>query len=270
VNTLTEKIKNIEESSSANLVCVFDFSKTMTLPFFEGKKAGSTFAQFRDLNLIDDSYTTEAKKLFDEYYPFEISTEISLEEKKRKLKDWWIKHFELLIKFGVNKTMVQGVAEMGNIKLRDKVKELFVECKDKNIPIIIISGGVGSVILAILEKERINFPNVFVESTFFIWDESGNAAGFSSPVIHTLNKKEVELSHATLTNLMGRENVLLAGDSVRDLDMTEGVSVKNILSVGYLNDIRDSEEEFNKNYDLVLKSKDADFSFILDIVKKMI
>ncbi|MEQ2206854.1 hypothetical protein XENOCAPTIV_003833, partial [Xenoophorus captivus] len=59
-------------------------------------------------------------------------------------------------------------------------------------------------------------------------------------LIHSYNKRDVALSHATaLRELHGRPNVLLLGDSLGDLNMADGVSeAQNILTVGFLNDQR--------------------------------
>lgn len=66
----------------------------------------------------------------------------------------------------------------------------------------------------------------------------GVLRAFQGQLIHTFNKREGALSHASgLRVLQGRPNVLLLGDSLGDLTMADGVSEhQNILTIGFLND----------------------------------
>lgn len=84
VSDLKNKIERILTGGSKNLVCIFDFDKTLTYPMWGGQNVSTTFSQLRDLGLIDESYTQESKKLFEQYHPIEISETIFIEEKKQK------------------------------------------------------------------------------------------------------------------------------------------------------------------------------------------
>lgn len=68
--------------------------------------------------------------------------------------------------------------------------------------------------------------------------DKGVLRAFKGQLIHTFNKREGALLHAAhLTELQGRPNVLLLGDSLGDLTMADGVAQpQHILTVGYLND----------------------------------
>lgn len=72
----------------------------------------------------------------------------------------------------------------------------------------------------------------------FLLHKKGVLRAFKGQLIHTFNKREGALSHAArLTELQGRPNVLLLGDSLGDLTMADGVSEpENILTIGFLND----------------------------------
>lgn len=66
----------------------------------------------------------------------------------------------------------------------------------------------------------------------------GVLRAFKGQLIHTFNKREGALSHAAgVSALRGRHNVLLLGDSLGDLTMSDGVSEpRSILTIGFLND----------------------------------
>eukprot|EP00064_Thunnus_orientalis_P019162 superscaffoldBa00004672_g19276 len=83
----------------------------------------------------------------------------------------------------------------------------------------------------------------------------GVLRAFKGQLIHTFNKREGALSHAArLTELQGRPNVLLLGDSLGDLTMADGVSEpENILTIGFLNDqVEERKETYVNSFDIVL------------------
>lgn len=85
--------------------------------------------------------------------------------------------------------------------------------------------------------------------------EKGVLRAFKGQLIHTFNKREGALSHAArLTELQGRPNVLLLGDSLGDLTMADGVSEpENILTIGFLNDqVEERKETYVNSFDIVL------------------
>lgn len=61
---------------------------------------------------------------------------------------------------------------------------------------------------------------------------------FKGQLIHIYNKREGALLNTQhFQELHSRSNVLLLGDSLGDLNMSDGVSdLQNILTIGYLND----------------------------------
>jgi hypothetical protein len=46
---------------------------------------------------LSEEYSKASYELFDYYNPIEINPEISLEEKKKEMNNWWNKHFNLLL-----------------------------------------------------------------------------------------------------------------------------------------------------------------------------
>ena len=65
-----------------------------------------------------------------------------------------------------------------------------------------------------------------------------NIAGFENDMIHMFNKNESCIhSSPYFDELRGRRNVLLMGDSLGDIKMTQGLPEPNtILKIGFLND----------------------------------
>ncbi len=64
--------------------------------------------------------------------------------------------------------------------------------------------------------------------------------GWQDAIIHSLNKNESAVHQSDSSyfeKLTCRENVILLGDNLGDLKMSQGVAhIKNILKIGFLND----------------------------------
>lgn len=67
--------------------------------------------------------------------------------------------------------------------------------------------------------------------------EVQTAIGFKGDLIHTFNKNQSSIdNHDYFEHLRARNNVILLGDSLGDLDMAEGVKEVNaLLKIGFLN-----------------------------------
>ena len=83
-----------------------DFDRTLTKTFVNGEKTPSLISELRRRNYISEEYSKAAQALADKYHPIEINTSIPPAEKKKAMNEWWTKHFELLIKSGLNKKQI--------------------------------------------------------------------------------------------------------------------------------------------------------------------
>lgn len=264
-----KKIDIIINDGAEKLLCVFDFDKTLSYPFWKGKNVSTTFSLFRDLDMISPEYTKESRELFEEYYPKEVSTDLSIEEKAVYMNEWWSKHLELFIKHKINKEMIMKSVQMGSLHLRIGVKEFFENANKKGIPIFVLSAGLGDVILAVLEEEGINYPNIHLISNFYTFNRDGVAVEHNPLIIHSFNKDEASVPEEMLNTFSGRTNILLAGDSVSDLHMTKGLDTKEILSFGFLNGNLAIEQSFRDKFDIVLLDAEESFKTLNDILNKI-
>lgn len=84
-------------SSPDNLHILSDFDRTLTYGSQDGIKTPTLISLLRDGKHLTDDYSERAQSLFDRYHPLEISHELTVEEKKPIMLEWWRKHFELMI-----------------------------------------------------------------------------------------------------------------------------------------------------------------------------
>lgn len=265
-----EKAKEIIIKAGAKkLHVIADFDRTLTKAFHKGEKASSIISHLRSGKYLTGDYAPRAHALFDEFHPIEIDSKISFEEKKAKMQEWWEKHFELLIEVGLDKdTIKQANRDMikeNALIFRDGVEDFLGFLKKRKIPLIIMSASVGDLIMEFMNQKGVYYDNVQAISNLLEWDKTGKATGIKD-IIHVFNKTEVEVG---FSEVKGRTNVLLLGDSIGDVGMIEGFPYKNLIKIGFLNEnVEQNMDLFKQNYDVVLLG-DGNFSFINDLIKEI-
>lgn len=267
-----EKKKNAIISKGANeLHILSDFDRTITYAFIDGEKVSTSFASIRDNNYLGEEYINKAKEYFEKFHPIEVSEDFSFEEKDKVLDDWWKKHFEILIEYGITKRIFLEIVEKGRVILRKGVKKFFEFCKDKNIPIVIISSGLGDFIPEMLMKEGILFENVYVYSNMFKFDSQGNAVGMGKEIIHTINKRIKNIEEIGFyLEIKDRKNLILLGDDLTDLKMSEGFVYDNLIKIGFLNAGVDTDLDlYKENFDFIVLN-DGEFDSINELVEGVV
>lgn len=265
--------REISEDGAEKLHVLADFDRTLTKAFVDGKSIPSLISILRDENYLTPDYPQKAKDLYAKYHSIEINTNISLEERKKAMKEWWATHFELLIKSGLNKKDIESVVASGRIRFREGFADFADFLKEKNIPLVIMSssGLGGDPILMCLEKEGKLSDNIYIISNSFEWDKEGKAVAVKGPIIHSMNKDETMLqSFLVFEKIKERKNILLLGDNLGDVGMVEGFDYENLIKVGFLNEaVAESLAEYKKNYDVVILN-DSSFDFINKLLREMV
>jgi 5'-nucleotidase len=268
-----EKIQNkIISEGKENLHVLADFDRTLTKAFLNGEKTPSIISVLRNENYLSEEYSIKAKELANYYHPIEVDPALSIKVKKKKMQEWWEKHFDLLIKSGLNKKNLKRVIDDGKIEFREGIPEMLDYLNEKNIPLVIISSsGIGDLIPMYLEKNNKLYKNIHIITNLYKWDSKGNAIDIKKPIIHVFNKDETVLNEIPeiYKEVENRKNVLLLGDSLGDLGMIEGFEYKNLLKVGFLNEeIEKNIKNYRNNFDVII-TNDSDANYVNDFIKKI-
>ncbi|MFA5012980.1 MAG: hypothetical protein WC520_00230 [Candidatus Paceibacterota bacterium] len=270
---LAKKKQLIKEAGAGALHILTDFDKTLTKTYVNGKIFPSVISILRDNEYLSKSYSVKAQELYNKYRPIEIDPDISYEEKKAVMHEWWMAHFDLLIKAGLNKSHLAQAAESGSILFRHGMGEFFGILKTKNIPVVIMSssGLGGETIYMLLEKINSLSDNVHIISNTFEWDDDGNLLAVKEPIIHSLSKKELTVKdYPVFERIKNRKNVILIGDNLEDVDMIEGFDYENLISIGFLNEnVEANLEKYKKYYDVIILD-DAPMDYINDLIKEVL
>ena len=180
----------------------------------------------------------------------------------------WGKTHALLIEGGLTYDAITKSVANSMITFREGVVELFEFLEARDIPVLIFSAGLADVIEEVLrQKLHRSFKNIKIVSNRMIFDGDGHLVSFKGKTIHVLNKNEHALDmagplHDELGDSDGpnedsasvkkRTNVLLLGDHIGDLGMSDGLDYETRISVGFLNDnVEKSLDSYRKAFDLV-------------------
>jgi cytosolic 5'-nucleotidase 3 len=260
----------LEKFNRNNFHIVADFDKTITKAVINGKKHSSSWALIREEDYLGEEYSRKAHKLFEKYHPIEISKTIPYEERYKEMINWWKEHKDLLVECGLSKEIIEKTIKKDKVEFRENYETFFQLLKENNIPILIFSAGIGNIIEGILKLKKQLTSNIQIIANFFKFDENGKTTGYKyDRVVNTYNKNEHQLEdHPYQKEIKDRKNVLLLGDQMGDLGMTEGIEHNEIIKVGFANTESD-KEVFQKHFDLVI-TEDGPLDEINKIIKEIL
>ncbi len=239
-----DTIKLFEDYDS--LYIVTDFDKTIT----DGNSS-SSWSLLSKSNLSNTNYKDERNLLFDKYHPYEIDPIVSLEDKCRLLSEWWNKHIELLYKYEVTSEMIDSIATDSNfMNFRSGAKDFLSILSNHNVPVVIISAGIGNFIESFLKANNCYTSNIHLISN--IMDFKAGYNNRNTTVIHSFNKNEVSIPPEILSEIKNRNNLIILGDNISDLNMISIEKRDRALKIGFLEE--DEEvllKEFLEKFDIV-------------------
>lgn len=250
---INENIKKLLPFKNLNnIYVVADFDRTIT----KGNSMTS-WSVLANSNLVPKSYVEERQALYDYYRPIEIDENMDFELKSNLVKEWFQKHIELFVKYKTSETIFETAAtDLRVMEFRTGAKEFIEYLNENNIPLIIISAGIGNFIESFLKYNNCYFDNIYISSNKIIFKD-GIAVGVDNNIIHSLNKNEVSLPKNISDKLQNRNNVILLGDQVSDLNMVDKSGDKFVLNIGFLTDERNEQFEiFKSNFDIVCELND--------------
>ena len=270
-----EKLKKIFiEQGVQKLHVLTDFDRTLTHAYVEGLESATSFAQVRNGKYLSDEYTAEVKELFAKYRPIELDVSLSAEQKAPLMLEWWKKHFDALVKYGLDRKIIDEIAHSRDFRFRERAGEFLQLMNEKKIPVVIMSAGLGDVFVRNLEIENSLHENIFVITNLFEFNVDGKAQKIKEPIIHSMNKHEIVVpGFPIFEKIKDKKNVLLLGDVAEDVGMIDGFEYDNLIKIGFFNEglAVDGDvhfEEFKKKFDVII-TNDGSMDFVLDFCKEI-
>ncbi|XP_022150560.1 cytosolic 5'-nucleotidase 3 [Momordica charantia] len=279
---LKKKLDAMRGSGPHKLQVIADFDATLTRYWIDGRRGQTSHGLLKQGN---PEYDAKRDDLYKYYHPIEYSPTISVEEKTKLMEDWWGKTHSLLIEGGLTFDAIKQSVSAATIAFREGVVELFELLEEKDVPVLIFSAGLADIIEEVLrQKLHRSFKNIRIVSNRMVFDDNGCLVSFKGKTIHSLNKNEHALDmaaplHDQLGDVDGaiddtasvrkRKNVLLLGDHIGDLGMSDGLNYDTRISVGFLNDnIEKSLESYRNAFDIVYLN-DASMMGVVKLVQQL-
>lgn len=276
-----QKVRKLLKAGREGVFFVLDFDRTVTRCFMED---GSRASDCHDILASIPKITRDCKQtmedLMERYYPIEIDAHMTREQKIPHMVEWYRLVNELLASQGLTQADVEkAVRHCKEFRLRSGSEEVFQIAHRLDIPVIVISAGLGNVIEEVLRQcvrkpdgtTGTPWPNVHVLSNTLLWDEAGSFAAFSEPLIHMFNKSLEDAPDEIHDMLEGRHTGVLCGDGPGDLTMADGHDLDCVLKFGFLNE-RVEERLFryigNELWDKVVLS-DGSFEPLLEVLRQL-
>lgn len=248
-------LQSMVKAGSNTVQVISDFDMTLTRFAYNGKRCPTCHNILDNSKLISDDCREKLTELLNKYYPIEIDSSRSIEEKLPLMVEWWTRAHELLVEQKIKKDLLAVVVQESDAMLREGFQLFFDHLHEHSIPLLIFSAGIGDILEEVIRQAGVFHPNVKVFSNYMDFDESGVLKAFKGELIHIYNKREgALLNTGHFQELRTRPNVLLLGDSLGDLTMADGVQdMENILKIGFLNDkVEDRKQSYLDSYDIVL------------------
>ncbi|XP_078178366.1 5'-nucleotidase / magnesium ion binding protein isoform X1 [Carex rostrata] len=279
---LDRKKASIRNAGTSKLQVIADFDGTLTKYWCNGARGQTSHGLLQQGNA---EYDAKRQMLYDYYHPLEISPSIPIEEKTKLMEEWWEKTHGLLIEGGLTYNAIKKSVADATISFRDGVVQLFEFLEERDIPVVIFSAGLADIIEEVFrQKLHRSFKNIKVVSNRMQFDERGYLVAFKGKTIHVFNKNEHAIDmaapiHDEFGNLDGsdvngtfvkdRTNILLLGDGLGDLGMSDGVSFENRIAVGFLNsNIEKSLKDYSEAFDIVYLN-DASMWGVVNLVSEL-
>lgn len=255
-----EKIEKLNINSS-NLVIVLDFDRTITA-------SNSMDSWDASGLLLGDDFKEKLEKLYIKYRPIELDYKISKEEKARKMEKWYKQCLDLYEEYNLSKQKLEESVEKSKLIFRKGAKEFLNNAIEKEIPVVILSAGIGNVIELFLKKNNLLGKNFEIISNFLQFDEKGNIKPFKGKLIHTTNKELniIDLRKDLKEELSSRKYRILVGDMIEDEKMVPKEEWNKTIKIAFLDvNIKENMELYKESFDVVLTNEDSSFNKIREI-----
>ena len=217
---LDNLINILDSAGDKEVIVVCDFDGTITSA--DSDVTMNAMAKYLG---YDSEFAKERTALYNEYGKY--LTDGDENERYKKLNKWWTSQMQLFKKYNVSPDAFMDAVSKLNFTLHDGAYDLLAYCEKQDIPVFIISSGLGNLIIPILAMSGCLSMNMRVIANFVRYD--GDTPVSYTPVVTPMNKG----AHLTL-ELEEFENyyALVIGNKEEDItllpeDISTGLLVED-------------------------------------------
>lgn len=220
---------------------LMDFDRTIT-----AHDSSTSWGLLEESEFVDPRYCEEGLALYHTYRPIELDHNMPFEVKAKHMETWHERVGALLNKYHIFEDTIDRILSNSNgLKLRKGSRNFLEQMHMLGVPVIIVSAGLGDFITKYLQSENMMFDNITIYSNFFVWGSDGKIISIKQPIIHSLNKYQLDYSEV----IGDRDTGLVFGDQIEDKEMGRGL---NTIDIGFCNPEIHSLEKYKSSFDIVL------------------
>ena len=267
------KREALVRGGARNLAVISDFDRTITRCFTAaGERCQSCY------NVADGALTPEMaaykQQVFEHYFPIEKDPNLTVDEKRPFMLEWYRKSNESLVSGGFRRdslrSAVSEAVAQRRLELREGFGALLASLQAHRTPVLIFSAGISNVISEIFAQLLPSVPlapSTQVVGNTMTFSDDGVLTRFEDPLIHMFNKNQSVVPAGSQ-----RRHVLLLGDGLGDVTMADEAATEPeiILKIGFLNEnVEGLLPQYEAAFDMVIVG-DGSFSPVTDIVQAVI
>ena len=258
IGSLEKKISILKSSANLlqDLLVITDFDYTLTKYLkADGERSDTAYRILLGSKFVGEEFNKRDEELANHFYPLETSAEISEEERAKICEEWWVQGNQCVLETKVSRDLIPQIVKSSGLLLRKGIDEMFHVMHSNQIPCLVFSAGLDSIINASLKEHKLLTPNVNVISNEMVWDEMGVVADMPGPTITSSNKNYKFLANYPQLEMEcnPRKFVILLGDSPIDPNMIVGKpNIEVSIKIGFLNlNVSERLERYKELYDVV-------------------
>lgn len=257
---MTKKINNLDINRA---FVVFDFDRTMTSSVSE-----TSWGILEKNEIIDEQYKIDSKKLYEYYRKKEIDNYISDAEKLKLMEKWMDEQVELLAKYKVDEETFNELLNLtSKMELRCGLENFLKRLEQLDVPVIIISAGLGNAVVKFLRDQNLLLNNITVISNILVFEDG--TIKIKNDKINSISKGKIKIPNVFFDKIKNKDSLLLFGDQIGDLTIMNSFVTPQKISVCFLaSDTKSDIEEYKKYYDIVADENESYDNISKILIKK--
>jgi len=252
---LKDKLRKLLEGGKDSVQVLSDFDRTLTKAQHNGTHCDVSYGVLKNSKYTSKDIQEELKSLEGKYHPIEMCSSMNNEDKIPYMVKWWDASINLGTKSTINRSQIPEMVKESSVVLRDGVGEFFRVITEHDIPLLVVSAGLGDFIEEILRQQSKVPPQLTLLANFYTFDANGVVEGRAGDLLHTFNKHLIsKLNHVYFESITKRTNAIVLGDTLGDPHMADGIEhLTSVFKIGFLNgDVSTSLTKYLSVYDVVL------------------
>lgn len=258
----------LETFTKDDIFFILDFDGTIT-----SWQSVSSLWLFRRSGVLGVEFEKRSLDLFEYFHPFEIDHTLTQTERGKLMFEWHSQSFLALKEFELTFEKYEKILWFHNlIQLRGGIREFLQELYVLQIPVIIFSAGVESIIRRFLQENNLLYTNIDIVANSLFFDSDGKFTGISETwFIYPTEKTWDKIPEIVKNKISNRKYTVLCWDMMDDVTMAPTEDNNWLLKIGFLNTrSQESKAWYDAVFDIVVNNDSNDawvFTTILEAIK---